>query len=39
MSWEPIITYEEYVIFSEYPYPVKKIKTNKIVSESINNAG
>ena len=39
MSWEQIVENEDYVIFSEYPYIVKKIKTNKIVSESINNAG
>ena len=39
MSWEQIVAYEDIVIFSEYSYIVNKIRTNKIVSESINNVG
>ena len=39
MSWEPVKNFKDYIIFTEYPYIVKKTETNKIVSESINNAG
>jgi hypothetical protein len=38
-KWELLVFDNEYEIWNQYPFPVKRIKTNHICTESINNHG
>ena len=38
-SWEILKFNDKYEIYSEYPYPIRKIKTQRQIGESENNKG
>lgn len=39
MSWEVCAVDNDYEIFSEYPYQIRKIKNKRIIKESHNSSG
>lgn len=39
MSWEVCAIDNDYEIFTEYPYQIRKIKNKRIISESHNDSG
>ena len=39
MSWVSCVVDSDYEIFSEYPYPIRRKGSDKVISESIKNDG